>query len=70
KTLEEGKVLLRVYVDREGQAQQVEIKESSGFERLDKAARETVRRWRFIPAKLGNEAVAAWVLVPINFSLR
>lgn len=67
---EQGRVLLRVYVNPDGNAAQVEIRETSGFERLDKAARDTVQRWRFLPAKQGERGVAAWVLVPISFSLR
>jgi periplasmic protein TonB len=67
---EHGRVLLRVHVTPEGSAAQVEIRESSGFERLDKAARETVQRWRFVPARQGDRGVAAWVLVPISFSIR
>jgi protein TonB len=63
-------VLLRVFVNPDGGASQVEIRESSGFERLDKAARDTVRRWRFVPARQGDKGVAAWVLVPISFSIR
>lgn len=67
---EQGRVLLRVFVNPDGGASQVEIRESSGFERLDKAARDTVRRWRFVPARQGDKGVAAWVLVPISFSIR
>lgn len=67
---EHGRVLLRVYVGPDGQAAQVEVRESSGFERLDKAARETVQRWRFVPARQGDKGVAAWVQVPISFSIR
>jgi periplasmic protein TonB len=67
---EHGRVLLRVHVTPEGSPAQIEVRESSGFERLDKAARDTVRRWRFVPAKQGDRGVAAWVLVPISFSLR
>lgn len=67
---EHGRVLLRVHVTPEGSPAQIEIRESSGFERLDKAARDTVQRWRFVPAKQGDRGVAAWVLVPISFSLR
>jgi protein TonB len=67
---EQGRVLLRVYVHADGSAGQVEIRESSGFERLDRAARDTVTRWRFVPARQGERPVAAWVLVPISFSLR
>ena len=64
---ETGRVLLRVYVSAEGKAERVELKTSSGFERLDQSAREAVARWRFVPARRGSEQVAAWVLVPISF---
>jgi protein TonB len=67
---EQGRVLLRVYVHADGSAGQLEIGESSGFERLDRAAREAVARRRFVPARQGERPVAAWVLVPISFSLR
>jgi protein TonB len=67
---EQGRVLLRVYVLADGNAGQVEIRESSGYERLDRAARDTVARWRFVPARQGDKAVAGWVLVPVSFSLR
>lgn len=67
---EEGKVLLRVFVEPGGRPSQVEIKTSSGSPRLDAAAQEAVSRWKFVPARRGDEAVAAWVLVPIVFNLR
>lgn len=67
---EEGKVLLRVRVSAAGHAESVEIKHSSGFPRLDQAAEEVVSRWRFVPARRGDEAVAAWVQVPITFNLQ
>lgn len=66
---EQGKTLLRVLVSAAGLAEQVEIRQSSGFPRLDAAAEEAVRRWRFSPARLGGETQAAWVLVPISFIL-
>ena len=66
---EQGKVMLRVLVSRAGTAERVEIRSGSGSERLDQAALQTVARWRFVPAKQGTEAVSAWVLVPISFSL-
>jgi periplasmic protein TonB len=67
---EQGRVLLRVHVDASGVADAVEIKDSCGFPRLDAAAMEAVRKWKFVAAKAGNSAVAAWVVVPINFSLK
>lgn len=66
---ETGKVLLRVHVDTSGMATQVEIRNSSGFPRLDNAAVKAVWQWRFVPAKRGETTVAAWVLIPLNFEL-
>jgi protein TonB len=66
---EQGRVLLRVLVSTAGSAQDVEVRSSSGSERLDRAAIEAVRRWRFSPARRGAETIAAWVLVPIVFQL-
>jgi len=66
---EEGKVLLRVFVSAAGAADKVEIERSSGSPRLDAAAQEAVRSWRFVPARQGSQAVSAWVIVPIQFSL-
>lgn len=66
---EQGKVLLRVLVSAHGLAERVEVKLSSGFARLDQAAHEAVSRWRFVPARRGDQAIAAWVQVPITFQL-
>ncbi|MDP2795806.1 MAG: energy transducer TonB [Sulfurisoma sp.] len=66
---EQGKVLLRVHVSATGLAEKVEVKLGSGFTRLDQAAQDAVSRWRFVPARRGDEAVAAWVQVPITFQL-
>lgn len=66
---EQGAVVLRVHVTPAGLPDQVEVHRSSGSVRLDRAAQETVWRWKFIAARQGDQAVAAWVLVPIRFSL-
>jgi protein TonB len=66
---EEGKVVLRVSVNAQGSAESVEIRTSSGSQRLDESAQKTVRNWKFIPAKRGDSAVQSWVLVPIIFKL-
>jgi protein TonB len=66
---EEGRVTLRVLVTPTGMADEVQVRTSSGATRLDAAALETVRRWKFVPAKRGAEAVPAWVLIPISFKL-
>lgn len=66
---EAGKVLLLVQVSKQGTAAQVEIKQSCGFARLDEAALEAVRKWRFVPARRGEEVIAASVVVPLTFRL-
>ncbi len=67
---EQGKVMLRVLVNAKGTADKVELRSSSGSGRLDDAALDSVKRWRFVPAKQGDQPVAAWVLIPITFSLK
>lgn len=66
---EQGKVLLRVHVSAAGLAEKVEVKTGSGYARLDQAAGDAVSRWRFVPARRGEQAIAAWVQVPITFQL-
>jgi protein TonB len=67
---EEGRVVLRVLVTAEGAAERVELRTSSGSARLDDAALATVKRWKFVPARQGDRPIAAWVLIPISFSLK
>lgn len=66
---QQGRVILRVLVNPKGAADDVQVRTSSGHEALDEAARSTVRRWKFVPAKRAGEPVAAWVLIPISFRL-
>jgi protein TonB len=65
-----GKVMLRVQVSPEGTATSIEVETSSGHEMLDESAIDAVKKWKFIPAKKGETAVASAVIVPIVFSLR
>ena len=67
---EEGRVLLRVFVEASGLPSKVELRTSSGSERLDQAALEAVKRWKFVPARQGDRAVPASVVVPIAFNLK
>lgn len=66
---ESGRVLLRVQVSEQGLPLQVQLHQTSGHARLDQAAQEAVRRWRFVPARRGDVPVSEWVIVPITFSL-
>lgn len=65
----QGKVVLNVEVLAEGRAGEVKLQTSSGFEILDKAALQTVKTWKFSPARRFGQPITQWVLVPIKFSL-
>lgn len=66
---EQGKVLLRAMINTSGRVAQITVRKTSGFDRLDRAALDTVKNWRFVPARRGDEVVPAWVVVPISFTL-
>ncbi|WP_206667309.1 energy transducer TonB [Candidatus Methylobacter oryzae] len=66
---EEGVVLLQVQVNTDGAPESVQLQTGSGSSRLDQAALEAVKNWRFTPAKRGNQPVSASVVVPVRFSL-
>ncbi len=66
---EQGKVVVRVLIGADGQPQQAELRQSSGFDRLDKLALATVMKWRYVPGKRGGTAETMWFNVPLNFRL-
>lgn len=65
----QGTVVLRVYVESDGRAADLAVRESSGAPVLDEAALGAVRNWRFVPARRGSMAIALWVDVPVRFRL-
>jgi periplasmic protein TonB len=65
----QGTVTLKVLVTRDGFPSRVELEKSSGSTPLDQAALETVKTWRFVPARRGSEAIEDTVIVPIVFRL-
>jgi protein TonB len=65
-----GTVLLRVLVDPSGRPAQIQVERSSGFERLDLAARSAVEKALFRPHEVDGIAQAAQVLIPIEFTRR
>jgi periplasmic protein TonB len=64
-----GKVVLDVEVLAEGRAGDVRLHQSSGYDILDNSAIQTVKTWRFSPARRFGQAVTQRFLVPIKFSL-
>lgn len=67
---EQGSVLLDVYILPDGSVGEIRLRESSGFPRLDRSALETVKLWRYIPARRGGQPIPYWYVQPINFVLR
>lgn len=67
---EEGTVVLSVLITTGGAVADIKLRASSGFDRLDDAARDSVKRWRFRAAIKDGQAVMAWGVVAIPFQIR
>lgn len=65
----QGEVLLTVWVSAAGEANKVEIAQSSSINSLDESAIAAVQSWRFVPAQRDGVAIASTVNVPIVFKL-
>lgn len=66
---EQGRVMVRVLIGADGLPQKAELQTGSGYDRLDRAALESVMRWRFVPGRRGDVPETMWVSVPIVFHL-
>jgi protein TonB len=66
---EEGTVRLRVLISPEGAVEEIAVARTSGYDRLDKAALETVRKWRFRAGTQAGKAVEAVGYLSIPFVL-
>lgn len=66
---EEGEIVLKVLVSPKGGLDSVKILQSSGYTRLDKAARKSVMNGIFLPAVKNGEPVALQLPVPFVFRL-
>ncbi len=66
----EGTVILNVTVLSNGKPKKLEVEKSSGYEILDKAAIEAVKKWKFKPATRGGIPINSEVKIPIKFDLK
>lgn len=67
---EEGTVTLEVVVEPDGSPSSVKVISSSGFSRLDRTAKLTVKRsYRFIPARRAGTPIRSTYRFDVNFSL-
>lgn len=67
---EEGTVTLAVVIGSDGRTISAHVSVSSGFRRLDKAALEAVRCWRFRPARIGGVPIRSTLLHRFTFQLQ
>jgi protein TonB len=67
---EQGTVVLTVLVGTDGMVSEITVSRSSGFARLDKAALEAVRRWRWSQFMRNGAAVQVRGPVDIPFVLQ
>jgi len=66
----QGTVRLKVLVTEEGEAAEVEVVDSSGDRRLDAAAAEFVKGWRYLPAVQDGEPRRVHTYARVEFELK
>jgi protein TonB len=65
----EGTVELNVLVDTKGRVRDLNLRRSSGYTVLDRAAMDSVKEWRFEPGRTSCCSMEMWVVVPMVFKL-
>ena len=65
----EGRVIIHADIDNTGKVTYIKILESSGYEALDNVSLNTLKNWKFTPAKFGNKFIEDSVTIPVNFLL-
>jgi protein TonB len=65
-----GTTTLLFEVLENGRVGDIRVEQSGGHPDLDRAAAEAVKKWRFEPARRGNQPVAVWLRMPVRFVLR
>src|SRR5690606_18296801 len=66
---QQGRVVLVVEVDENGNVVDIVIGKSSGYHLLDRAAMRAARKWRFNPAIVNGRRVPGKVTVHVAFVL-
>jgi len=64
---EKGLVVVRVLIGTDGRPRTAQVKQSSGFNRLDEASMSAALAWRYVPGKRGGVPEEMWVNVPIRW---
>jgi protein TonB len=66
---EEGTVVLKIFIGVDGNVLRINIEKSSGFRRLDDAAKTETMRWRFKPATLDGKPIEHSFTTSFKFNL-
>lgn len=66
----EGEVILHIQIAETGDVKTVKVVKSLNLTELDEAAINAVRSVKWKPARQRDSAIAVWISVPIEFSLR
>ncbi len=66
----EGRVMVELTISSTGKVIQANLKRSSGYSVLDKAALKAARKWRFKPRQVGGVSVQAKTVIPFHFGLK
>lgn len=66
---EQGTVVVRLLIGTDGRVSDISIAQSSGFERLDKAALQAIRGWRWQPIIRDGQPVEVRGLYSMPFTL-
>lgn len=66
---EEGRVVVTVTIDTNGRMSNLQIAQSSGFERLDGATECVIRKLTFNPGRRDGQAIEAQATLPVTFKL-
>ena len=65
----QGKTTLRIFISDQGTVDTVQVEQTSGHEAFDSAALAGARQLRFQPARQGEQAIAVWRSLPVEFNL-
>jgi TonB family protein len=67
---EQGTIGVRIFIKEDGVPGEVEVLVSSGYPRLDEAARTMIlRRWRYRPATRNGVPIASWTPTNVVFQI-
>lgn len=66
---EEGEVVLRVFFNEDGRVEKIELHKSSGFQRLDNAAKAAAEKILLKPFVRDGKPSAVRVLIPFSFRM-